>query len=164
MEHRVESNFDFDWRFTLGDVAGAQAPRFNDTAWRKLDVPHDWSIEGKYAEDNPNFAVTAWLPTGIGWYRKRFAVTPEMLRKDVATLFDGVFMDSTTWINGVELGTEPYGYMSFQYDLSQYLHSGTNTMDPPVVSDRRWAIDSTVDPLERGSRTAGDGAMPKRNR
>ncbi|HEX5283013.1 MAG TPA: hypothetical protein VFW30_02750, partial [Bryocella sp.] len=127
-ETRVQENFDFDWRFSRGDIGGAEAPGFADGSWRSLDLPHDWSIEGSYDQENPGFAVSAWLPTGIGWYRKSFDVTPEMLQKDVTILFDGVFMDSTTWINGTKLGTEPYGYMSFHYDLSKYLHPGRNTI------------------------------------
>jgi len=125
---RASSNFDFDWCFKLGDIATASQEHFDDTAWRKLDVPHDWSIEGDYAEDNPGVAISAFLPTGIGWYRKTFDVTPAMLKQDVSILFDGVFMDSTTYINGVKLGEEPYGYMSFHFELSKYLHAGKNTI------------------------------------
>lgn len=125
---RGTTNFDFDWRFHLGEVPGAEAPGFDDSAWRQLDVPHDWSIEGAYRQDNPGVAVSGWLPTGIGWYRKTFEVTPEMLRGNVVLLFDGVFMDSTTWVNGVQLGEEPYGYMSFYFDISAHLHPGANTI------------------------------------
>src|SRR5665213_2807842 len=125
---RTVTNFDFDWHFKLGDPHGAESVAFNDASWRKLDVPHDWSIEGEYKEDNPGVAISAFLPTGTGWYRKSFNVTPEMMRKDTTVLFDGVFMDSTTWINGVKLGNEPYGYMSFHYELSKYLHVGRNVI------------------------------------
>jgi beta-galactosidase len=119
-------NIDYGWKFRLGDTPAASAESFDDSAWRTLDVPHDWSIEGEYKETNPGGATSAWLPTGIGWYRKSFTVTPEMRKRDVSIFFDGVFMDSTVWINGVELGTHPYGYMSFFYDLSNHLHSGAN--------------------------------------
>lgn len=145
---RVESNFDFDWRFTLGNISGAEAPAFDDASWRKLDVPHDWSIEGKYDQENPGAAVSAWLPTGIGWYRKTFNVTPEMLRGDLTIFFDGVFMDSTTWINGVKLGTEPYGYMSFHYSLKDRLHPGLNTIavrvDNLLQPAARWYTGSGI--------------------
>ncbi|MBS1813376.1 MAG: DUF4982 domain-containing protein [Acidobacteria bacterium] len=125
---RTVQNFDFDWRFTHGDVPAASAENFNDSAWRKLDVPHDWSIEGEYAKDNPGGGSVGYLPAGIGWYRKTFDVSADALRKDTEVLFDGVFMDSTVWINGVKLGTEPYGYISFHYNLTKHLRAGANTI------------------------------------
>jgi len=145
---RQSRNFDFDWTFKLGDAPGAAAERFNDAAWRKLDVPHDWSIEGKYDENNPGGATVAWLPTGVGWYRKSFDVTSEMLKKDVTIYFDGVFMDSTVWVNGHELGTFPYGYLSFNYDLSKYLHAGRNEISVRVNNSvqpaSRWYTGSGI--------------------
>ena len=121
---RSEHSFDFDWRFKIADDKTFATPAFNDSAWRKLDVPHDWSIEGEYKEDNPGVAVSAFLPTGIAWYRKSFNVTADMLKQNVTLWFDGVFMDSTVYLNGVALGTEPYGYMSFFYDLNRHLRPG----------------------------------------
>ena len=125
---RTDTTFDFDWRFHLGDVSGAEAPTYNEAAWRLLDVPHDWSAEGEYREDAPGGAIIGWLPTGIGWYRKSLQVTPAMLAGRVALRFDGVFMDSTVWVNGVRMGQQPYGFMSFQYDLTEHLRPGRNVI------------------------------------
>lgn len=145
---RTTTNFDFDWRFRLGDVPGASSEVFDDSGWRTLDVPHDWSIEGKYKKTNPGGGIVAWLPTGIGWYRKSFEVTPEMLKQDVSIFFDGVFMDSTVWVNGYKLGTEPYGYMSFFYDLTGHLHAGRNEIAVRVDNERqpaaRWYTGSGI--------------------
>jgi beta-galactosidase len=138
---RTTTAFDYDWRFHLGDSPGAQAETFDDSKWRLLDVPHDWSIEGEYKETNPGGAISAWLPTGIGWYRKNFIVTSEMLKQNVSIDLDGVFMNCTVWINGFELGTHPYGYMSFSHDLTGHLHEGAN-----VVSVR---VDNSLQPAAR---------------
>src|ERR1700722_18804400 len=92
---RTVTNFDFDWKFKLGDMPAAFTEAFDDSRWRTLDVPHDWSIEGEYKETNPGGAVSAWLPGGVGWYRKEFTVSPKMMKQDVSIFFDGVFMNST---------------------------------------------------------------------
>lgn len=139
---RTEKNFDFDWHFHLGDLSGAEAPGFDDSAWRTLDVPHDWSIEGEYKEDNPGSGSNGYLPTGIGWYRKTVDIKPEQLRKTNVLFFDGVFMDSTVWMNGVKLGNEPYGYISFYYDVTPHLHAGKNVVavrvNNSLQSASRW--------------------------
>ena len=69
-------NFDAGWCFSRTDPKGADQPDFPDSAWRKLDLPHDWSIEGPLAQDNPSGFRGAFVPTGIGWYRKHFALSP----------------------------------------------------------------------------------------
>src|SRR6266511_914649 len=69
-EAREVKHLDFDWRFIQSDVAGAQAMEFDDSSWRKVDLPHDWSIEGEYKQDNPSGGAGAYLPYGIGWYRR----------------------------------------------------------------------------------------------
>ncbi len=102
------SAFDAGWKFALGDSAGAEAAAFDDAAWRTLDVPHDWSIEGEYKKDHPMGAVGGYLPAGIGWYRKTFPVTEAMKGRHVEIAFDGVYMNSTVWANGDKLGTRPF--------------------------------------------------------
>ncbi|PWJ58702.1 beta-galactosidase [Dyadobacter jejuensis] len=111
-------NFDKNWKFLLGDVAGAESPDYADGAWRTLNVPHDWSIEGEYDQANPMGAQCGYLPAGFGWYRKTIPVPKSWKGKEVSIAFDGVFMNSTVWANGVKLGTRPYGWSSFRYDLS----------------------------------------------
>ena len=77
---RERISIDFDWKFKLGDQKSASLENFDDTDWRLLDVPHDWSIEGEYDERNPAGIAGAYLPTGIGWYRKSIDV--QNLEKD----------------------------------------------------------------------------------
>src|SRR5712691_2137242 len=71
---RVTSSFDSEWRFLRGDAPGAEKPDFDDSAWRKLDLPHDWSIEGPFDEKNPTGGAGGFLPAGVGWYRKHFSL------------------------------------------------------------------------------------------
>jgi beta-galactosidase len=118
---RTRDSFDFGWKFLKGDVPGAQQPDFADSGWRDVDLPHDWSIEGPFGEKEPSGGPGAYLPAGIGWYRKRFH--PSELQKDriVVLEFDGVYQNSTVWINGHQLGTRPYGYVPFAYELTPHL-------------------------------------------
>jgi beta-galactosidase len=119
---RERRNFDDAWKFHLGDVAGSEQPAAGDSAWRTLNLPHDWSIEGPYSASNAS--GTGFLPGGIGWYRKTFQL-PEALRgRRVFLAFDGVYRDSDVWINGHPLGHRPYGYSSFEYELTPYLDFG----------------------------------------
>ena len=111
-------NFDKGWKFSLENPAGASDPNHDDNAWRSLNLPHDWAIEGNFSQDNPSGTGGGALPGGIGWYRKTFTFTPAMKGKDVYIDFDGAYMNSTVFINGHELGTRPYGYASFSYDLT----------------------------------------------
>ncbi len=114
-------NFDKDWKFNLGDVKGGESPDFNDSAWRTLNLPHDWSIEGQFSKDNPATPGGGALPGGIGWYRKTFSLPEDVKNKNVFIDFDGVYRNSQVWINGHLLGMRPYGYISFRYELTPYL-------------------------------------------
>lgn len=114
-------DFNFDWRFTLGDDTTYADASYDDTAWRELHLPHDWSIEGEFSKDNPSTPAGGALPGGIGWYRKHF-VTPELNGRVVNVEFDGVFMNSTVYVNGHEVGYRPYGYSSFSYDITPHLN------------------------------------------
>jgi beta-galactosidase len=115
------SNFDLQWRFVKGDPQGVQSLEFNDASWRTLDLPHDWSIEGPFSEDAPAAGEGAYLPTGIGWYRKHFTLPATARGKHVALQFDGVYQRSEVWINGTSLGMRPYGFTTFSYDLTPHL-------------------------------------------
>jgi beta-galactosidase len=116
-----KSNFDSQWRFFKGDTEGAQATGFKDGNWRTLDLPHDWSIEGPFSEDAPAGGNGAYLPTGIGWYRKQFTLPATTRGKRVGLQFDGVYQRSEVWINGTSLGMRPYGFTTFAYDLTPHL-------------------------------------------
>lgn len=141
-EPRERRNFDNGWRFHLGDVAQGQSPAFTDQGWRQVDLPHDWSIEGPYSQDNAS--GTGFLPGGIGWYRKTFQLPAGMQGRKVSLRFDGIYRNSSVWINGALLGTRPYGYASFEYDLTPHLHFGVQPnvlavrVDREVVADSRW--------------------------
>ncbi|MCR5131291.1 MAG: DUF4982 domain-containing protein [Prevotella sp.] len=145
---RRVTNMDPGWMFHLGDVAGAEAPNFNDNGWRQLNVPHDWSIEGENLRDNPGGGSIGFFPTGIGWYRKTFSVKTFDKNKLYSIEFDGIYMNSTVWINGHELGTWPYGYSSFSYDLTPYLRKSGNVLAVKVDNSRhgnsRWYTGSGI--------------------
>ena len=147
---RATLDFDRDWRFHLGDVSGAQEVTFDDSAWRRLDVPHDWSIEGEFSDTNPAGVAGGALPGGVGWYRKVFSTPETDTSRRVFVEFDGVYRISEVWINGHYLGKRPYGYSSFQYELSPYLRYGraTNVIAVRVDNSRqpnsRWYSGSGI--------------------
>ena len=123
---REVQSFNYNWKFSLdmGSDDKAAAPEFDDSGWRTLDVPHDWAIEGDFDEHNPSGTGGGALPGGIGWYRKSFKVDKKDRGKSISIEFDGVYMNSSVWINGHLLGTRPYGYISFSYDLTPYINWG----------------------------------------
>ena len=123
---RTVMSFDPDWRFLKADAPGAEKPDFDDAAWRSLSVPHDWSIEGPFDEKNPAGGAGAFLPAGVGWYRKHFTLPADCAQRRVFIEFDGVMANSDVWINGVHLGKRPYGYVSFRYELTGHLNFGNN--------------------------------------
>lgn len=134
---RTRDSFDFGWRFVRGDPSGAQQPAFDDSAWQALDLPHDWSIEGPYSESEPAAGPGGYLPTGIGWYRKRFDV-PASDRGRISVLeFDGVYQNSEVWINGHYLGKRPYGFVPFAYDLTPHLRYGAQNVIAVRVDNSR---------------------------
>jgi beta-galactosidase len=121
---RVTQSFDADWHFTRGDPADAQAAGFDDAHWRRLDVPHDWSIEGPIDENNPSGKSGGFFPAGVGWYRRHFVLSSALADRRVFIDFDGVMANSDVWINGYHLGNRPYGYISFRYELTGHLNFG----------------------------------------
>lgn len=119
---RIVEDFNFDWRFRLGDNEMYAKEAYDDSGWRVLHLPHDWSIEGNFSASNPSTPAGGALPGGVGWYRKTFT-TPNISGKVVTVEFDGVFMNSTVYVNGHEVGHRPYGYSSFSYDITPYLNA-----------------------------------------
>jgi beta-galactosidase len=140
---------DFGWKFIKSDTPGADKPDFNDTAWRTVNLPHDWSIEGPYTQSDPTGGSGGSLPTGIGWYRRTF-MAPEAWRgKNIFVEFDGVYMNSDVWLNGRLLGHRPFGYIGFEYNLTSYLKFGqTNVLSVRVDNSRqpnsRWYSGSGI--------------------
>ncbi|GGA86315.1 hypothetical protein GCM10008015_28780 [Flavobacterium palustre] len=147
---RKTINFDANWQFIKGEIAGAEKLDFNDKSWRTLDVPHDWSIEGPYDRENPTARGGGYLPAGIGWYRKTFQLDEADSKKLFSIEFDGVMANSEVWINGKHLGKRPYGYISFVYDLTPYLNFGKGKNN--VIAVR---ADNTIQPASRYYTGAG---------
>lgn len=141
-------NFDKDWKFQLGDTIGSESVQFDDSSWRKLNIPHDWSIEGAFSEKNPASPGGGALPGGIGWYRKSFQVTAKDIKGSVFIDFDGVYQNSEVWINGHSLGKRFYGYSSFRYDLTPHLTAGNNLIavkvDNSTQPNSRWYSGSGI--------------------
>jgi len=121
----MELGFNDYWRFHLGDAEGVETQSFDDSDWRQLHLPHDWSIEGEFSPYHPATVGGGALPGGTGWYRKTFTLCDtDSVRRHVLR-FDGVYMNSEVWINGIFLGKRPNGYISFEYDLTPYLLFGS---------------------------------------
>ena len=147
---RTAENFDWGWRFQKSDAPGGELNEFNDTTWRKLDLPHDWSIEGPFAETNLTGGAGAFLPSGLAWYRKHFSLPENLSNQIVRIEFDGVMQNSDVWINGFYLGRRPFGYASFSYDLNDHLNFGKTQniiavrCDTPRSSRPRGGIPALV--------------------
>ena len=146
---RLTYNMDRHWKFYPGDTTHADEPGFNDQAWRSVDLPHDWSIEGVFSEDAPAGGRGGYLPTGIGWYRKTLTRPAAAKGKNISIRFDGVYMNSEVWINGHLLGKRPNGYITFVYELTPWLHSGKNVIavrvDNGLQPNSRWYSGSGID-------------------
>ncbi|MBQ5581906.1 MAG: DUF4982 domain-containing protein [Bacteroidales bacterium] len=138
-QSRNITNFDKDWEFSLGE---------EKKSWRKLDLPHDWSIEGENLESNPGAGKVGYFPSGTGWYRKTFDVKGYSRDKLYSIEFDGIYMNSTVWVNGTCLGTWPYGYSSFSYDLTPVLKAKGNVITVHVDNSKqpnsRWYTGSGI--------------------
>ncbi|MCR4853447.1 MAG: DUF4982 domain-containing protein [Prevotella sp.] len=137
---RERKSFDADWRFVLADSVQMAEKNYSDAHWRKLNLPHDWAIEGDFYAGNPSGAGGGALPGGVGWYRKHFNV--ELGSKKFFVEFDGVYMNSTVYVNGKEVGHRPYGYSSFEYDITPFLVDGDNVIAVKVDNsdqpNSRW--------------------------
>lgn len=126
-------SFDEGWRFIKGDPSGADNPGFDDSKWRIIDLPHDWSIEdlpyqkedtvvGPFSRESVGKMGTGNTVGGTGWYRKSFTIDRADQDKTACIQFDGVYMNSDVWINGSHVGNHPYGYTSFWYDITPLLN------------------------------------------
>lgn len=126
-------NMDLDWKFVRDSIAGAEEVGFNDSAWRVVDLPHDYSIEdlpgedtedqiGPFSQQSQGGPSTGHVMGGTGWYRKHFTLSPDDQDKIIKIHFDGVYMESDVWLNGKHLGFHPNGYTPFYYDMTPYLN------------------------------------------
>jgi beta-galactosidase len=146
---RQHESFDFDWRFAIGEYAGAEQAGFDDAGWRGVDLPHDWSIEGRINAANPTGAAGGFFSAGLGWYRKTFVAPESWAGRLVSIGFEGVYQDSSVWLNGQLLGQRPYGYSGFSYDVTPYLRIGAkNTVAVRVDNthhvNSRWYSGSGI--------------------
>lgn len=136
--------FNEGWLFDLKDDSLAQQEKYDDAKWRKLTLPHDWSVEGQLS---PTLAsCQGYLPAGIGWYRKHFQITDDAPKHYI--YFEGVYCRSTVYLNGHKLGYRPNGYASFMYDMTPYLKKGENVLsvrvDHSQLADSRWYTGSGI--------------------
>ena len=136
--------FNNGWRFIQEDAKDAALPKFDDSKWRRLELPHDWSIEGQMS---PTLAsCTGYLPGGIGWYRKTFEINE--MDKHHYIYFEGVYNRSEVYLNGQLLGKRPNGYISFMYDMTPFLKEGENVLavrvDHSRYADSRWYTGSGI--------------------
>ena len=131
---RTELLFDEGWRFFRGDTSDAGIPRFDDSGWRLIDLPHDWSIEDIHGTDSPLDSTAiggideGYFTGGTGWYRKTFFVPASLKNKHFIIRFDGIYMNSDVWINGKHAGNHPYGYTSFMYDITENIQPRKNNL------------------------------------
>ena len=137
--------FNDGWLFVLEDDSVYSEAEYDDAAWRKLSLPHDWSIEGRMSPDLAS--CTGYLPGGVGWYRKHFAVPDGPSRHYI--YFEGVYNRSEVYLNGHLLGKRPNGYISFMYDMTPYLNpDGDNVLavrvDHSRSADSRWYTGSGI--------------------
>lgn len=139
-------NFNNNWKFVMGDPAGADGASFNDSTWQTLNLPHDYSIDQEYTGSGE--AESGYKLGGIGWYRKSFEVDKALSGKSFRMDFDGVYMDATVWINGHKLANHPYGYAPFSLDLTKYINfGGANVVAVRVnhqVPSSRWYSGSGI--------------------
>ncbi|MEP1486838.1 MAG: glycoside hydrolase family 2 TIM barrel-domain containing protein [Algibacter sp.] len=147
--NRQKVKFDFNWKFSKGDFPEASKTTFDDANWQNVDVPHDWSIIGPFLKENPSGNVGAYAPNGIGWYRKEFTLNKTDSDSEISIEFGGVYMNSEVWINGHYLGKRPFGYISFNYDLTPFLNfDGDNMLSVRVDNSKepsaRWFTGSGI--------------------
>ena len=147
---RSEIDFNNGWKFYPGDDSLAKEPSYNDSKWRKISLPHDWSIESDFKKDFPATTQGGALPGGIGWYRKTFTLPSSAANKNVSIEFDGVYKNSEVWINGHYLGKRPNGYVAFSYDLTEYILPSPQKnvivvkVDNSQQPDSRWYSGSGI--------------------
>ena len=137
---RMAQDFDANWLFSKGDFASAMMPAFNDSGWRQLNVPHDWSIEGPFGAEFGS--GNGFAPGGTGWYRKHFKLDADQKGRVVTIEFDGVYDNSEVWVNGQLVGGRPYGFSSFQCDLTPFVKFGSDDNVVAVRVDHSRFADS----------------------
>jgi len=135
---RIIQDFDAGWIFSKGDFASAMMPAFDDTLWQPVTLPHDWSSDGPFSADLGS--SNGYAPGGIGWYRKHFQLAANQGSASVTLEFDGVYDNSEVWLNGKFAGGRPYGFSSFQCDLTPFVkQDGSENIVAVRVDHSRFA-------------------------
>ncbi|HEY7432486.1 MAG TPA: glycoside hydrolase family 2 TIM barrel-domain containing protein [Streptosporangiaceae bacterium] len=143
-----------DWKFVLvnpdgttdptGAYQNAYQPGFDDSSWRTLDIPHDWAIELTPVQTAGTSSGTGFLQTGLAWYRRHFTLPPALAGKRISIEFDGIYMNSSVWLNGQLLGNHPYAYTGYNFDVTGVAHTDGVTpnvlavMVPSAQPSSRW--------------------------
>ncbi|MEP7144341.1 MAG: sugar-binding domain-containing protein [Ferruginibacter sp.] len=145
--HAQQQLFTTGWQFHKGDIANGENSVSDTITWREVNLPHDWSIEGPFSGEWAS--ATAYLPGGIGWYKKTFSAPAAWRSKNIFIYFDGVYKNSTVWLNGHFLGNRPNGFIPFEYELTKYLNfKGQNILTVKVdhheFADSRWYTGSGI--------------------
>lgn len=116
---RIKQLFNFGWKFKEGDISNAQNTTFNDSDWRKLDLPHDFQIEQPW--DKTASRGRGFKAMGIGWYRKAFAADSTWKGKQILLDFEGIMLSGEVWLNGKKIGKTDYGYLGFETDITKFI-------------------------------------------
>jgi beta-galactosidase len=147
---RNKLDFNDGWKFHLGDDSLAFRADYDDSGWRLLNLPHDWSIEGEFSKDHSTKHNGGFLPAGIGWYRKSFTIDKSKRDKNFYIDFEGIYRNGEVWINGHYLGKQAFGYIGFRYELTPYIHFGDSLNVIAVKADNsaqpnsRWYTGSGI--------------------
>lgn len=144
---RKIQQLDEDWRFHAGDVINAFESGFDDSAWRSLSIPHDYSVESEFSDVH---MANGYVQSGVLWYRKHFCVSVENKQDKLYLLFDGVSMNSQVWINGRFLGLHPYAFTPFGYDITPFVN-----LDNPAENIIAVKADCSLQPFGRSYTGAG---------
>jgi beta-galactosidase len=147
---RQVENFDAGWRFVQADVEGGERVNMPDGGWQRVELPHDWAITAPFLESNPAGGAGAFATYDVGWYRKEFSLPLSARGRKAFVEFDGVMANSDVWVNGMHLGHRPYGYVSFAYELTPYLHYGPKALNVLAVR-----ADDSKQPASRWYEGAG---------
>lgn len=166
-------NFDADWLFNAGERGGEESNEFDDSAWRRLNLPHDWSIEGDYERANASGRKQGFLPTGVVWYRKHFSAPARREDSIVSIDFDGAYHNARVYLNGELLGERPYGYIPFSFAMTHLLTDGDNCLavrlDTAAAPNGRWYAGTGIYRhvslrVQQGLRIEKDGIFVRQRR
>src|SRR5699024_4670806 len=139
-------NLNLDWTCLLGNEENAWFKGYDDSHWRKVQLPHDWSVEYPYSKEYTS--GTGYLPCGIGWYIKNFQLSNDLKDKKILLTIEGAYNNSKVWVNSYYLGYRPYGYSTFSFDISDFINEGENSisirLNRDSTSDSRWFTGSGI--------------------